>query len=310
MHNHKSGLVIKVAQLLCVLIAISLTSCGKDEGKKTSTQVAAKVDGAEISLHQINQVLQSAKNVTPDNVGKAKQEILEKLIDQQIVVEKALKDNLDRTPEVMLAIEAAKKDILARAYISKLVSSSVKISDQEIKQYYEEHPGLFSKRRVYNLQDIGFEKNDQVLSEVKEEIAKQKTIQEIADSLKSKGIKISGGTYTRPAEQIPLEALPSLQDLKEGQTTVFEIGNAAHVIRLVKAQDAPVDLQTATPLIKNYFMNVKGKELIGEEMKRIRQQAKIEYVGEFQAGAKDQPKENTVAKPSVSPDIEKGVSGL
>ncbi|MEZ0318325.1 MAG: EpsD family peptidyl-prolyl cis-trans isomerase [Methylophilaceae bacterium] len=304
---------------LCVLAATLITACGKGESKKSSTQVAAKVNDAEISMHQINLLMKNAQNVNEKNAPLVRQQILEKLIDQQIIVEKANKENLDRTPDVMMAIEAAKKDILARAYLQKMVANSVKVTDQEVRNYYDEHQALFAKRRIYSLQDIGMEKTPDTDALLKDESIKQKSMQEIADTLKAKGIKFSGGSYTRPAEQIPLDILPKLQNLKEGEMVVLGVGNAIHVIRIIKAQDMPMDITASTPLIRNYFINTRGKQAVEEEMKKFRKEAKVEYMGDFAA-------QSTVAKPGISDNavvtkssgdksakdssIEAGVAGL
>jgi len=310
----------KTAGCLFLLVSLTIVGCGKNEQKTSSTQVAAKVNDAEISMHQINLLMKNAPNVTAENAPVVRQQILEKLIDQQIVVEKANKENLDRMPDVMMAIEAAKKDILARAYLQKLVSSSVKVSDAEVKKYYDDHPGLFAKRRIYNLQDIGLENGPEILSFVKEEVSKQKSMQEIAESLKQKGVKFSAGAYTRPAEQIPLDILPGIENLKDGGVTVLEVAKAIHVIRLIKTQSAPIDMTAATPFIKNYFMNTRGKAFVEEEMKKFRKEAKIEFMGDFagksSSAAADssssnietaKPAEDKAAKNSV---IEAGVAGL
>lgn len=305
--------------LLCTIGVMSLTGCGKGESKKGPSQVAAKVNDAEISMHQINLLMKSAQNVTADNAASVRQQILEKLIDQQIIVEKANKENLDRTPDVMMAIEAAKKDILARAYLQKLVSTSIKVTDQEVKKYYDSHTELFAKRKIYNLQDIGMEKNAEILASVNDDVSKQKSMQEIADSLKGRGVKYSGGSYTRPAEQLPLDILPKLQDLHDGETIVLETQNAVHVVHLVKAKEAPMDIAAATPLIKNYFINTRGKQIVDEEMKKFRKEAKIEYVGDFVAEGRlpkasvDNSSESTKLaedKKVKSSGIEAGVAGL
>jgi len=305
--------------LACALVVIlSLSACAREADKKSSTQVAAKVNSTEISMHQINQVISNAKNVTPENASAIRQQILEKLIDQQILVDKATKDNLDRTPQVMMAIEAAKKEIISRAFLQKMVASDVKVTDKEIRIYFDEHPGLFSKRRIYNLQDLGFEKNEQLFSEVSAELEKHKTIQEIADLLKAKDIKFSAGEYTRPAEQIPLEILPKLQDVKDGETIVLKVENAIHVIKVVKSQSAPIELAAATPFIKNYFLNTRGKEVVDAQMKKFRSEAKIEYMGDFSPSPTSninlaKPIEtppSKEAKPTNNSAIEAGVAGL
>lgn len=308
----------KIRNSLCMLLAVGLlVACDKDENKKNSSQIAVKVNGAEISMHQMNQVMRGLKNVTPENADSARKQVLEKLIDQQLVVEKAAKENMDRTPDVLLAIEAAKKDILARAYINKLVSSSIKVSDEEVKKYFDEHPPLFSNRRIYALQDIGMLRDAQLSGELKSELDKGRTMQEVAEFLKTKGVKFSGNSYTKPAEQLPLDLLPKLQQLKDGQTALVEVGNSMHLIHLVKSQEAPIDIKTATPFIRSYYVNTRGKKLVEDEMKKLRQQAKIEYVGDFAktATATENKGESPAvkqddSKSNTNPELEKGISGL
>ena len=305
---------------ICAVV-IALCGCSKGDDKKTATQVAAKVNDSEISLLQVNEVLRTAKNVNAENVADIKKQILEKLIDQQIVVDKALKDNLDRTPDVMTAIESAKKDILARAYLQKMIGNAVRVSDQDVKKYYDEHPELFSKRRIFNLQDIGVQDGKELLASLQREVEQQKTMQEIVDNLKSQNIAFKAGAYTRPAEQIPMELLPKLQQLQDGEAIVLPIANANHVIKIVKSESAPIELRAATPFIKNYFVNTKGKQVIDAEMKKYRAESAVEYFGEYataeKQGASTVGKQgnDSEAKEKSSNDgkksqLDKGISGL
>ncbi len=321
-----------VYTLSVVLIAVALTACGKGEDKKISTQTVAKVDGTEITMHEVNLLLKGVPNVTADNAPAIRKQVLDKLIDQQILVEKANKESLDRTPDVIMAMEAAKKEVLANAYLQKMIATSSKTSDTEVKNYFKEHPALFSKRRIYTFEDIGLERNDAVLATLKEDVAKQKSLPEIANWLKDNSIKYASGSYTRPAEQIPLTMLPKLQEAIEGDTVIIEAGNSVHLIHIVKAQESPIDLVAATPFIKSFFAHTRGKEVVDEKMKQFRKEAKVEYVGEFalannapannspapsvpvaaatntkaEAKATD-PKEN---KASIDLSVEKGVAGL
>jgi EpsD family peptidyl-prolyl cis-trans isomerase len=274
-------LMNKILKIALVVTLCNLAACGKGGEKAASSQIAAKVNGVEITTHQIDSVMKGAQNVTAENVAEFRKKALDKLIDQQLVIDKASKESLDRTPDVILEIEAAKKEILARAYLKKMLANSSEINDSEFKKYYDEHTELFSKRRIYNLQDISTQSSPQTLALLKEDVAAQKSMMDIADSLKAKGIKYSSGSFTRPAEQLPLDILPKMQVLKDGDMFVWQSGDIAHAIKLTSVEESPVGLVEATPMIKNYFINTRGKQIVEDKIKKFRQEAKIEYLGTF-----------------------------
>ncbi len=118
-----------------LLALAALTSgCGKKDEAKTATQVAAKVNADEITVHQINNVLARSQNVTPEVADVAKREILSRLIDQQLARQQAVERKLDREPSVMQAIEAAKSEILARAYLERIASRLPKPTPEESQE--------------------------------------------------------------------------------------------------------------------------------------------------------------------------------
>jgi EpsD family peptidyl-prolyl cis-trans isomerase len=300
---------------LIALTAFALTACDKNVDKKPSTQIVAKVNDVEITMHQVNRAVKGVQKVSADNVESVRREALEKLIDQQIIVEKAKKENLDRTPDVIMAIEQAKKDILAKAYIQKLVLNSTRTKSQEIKEYFNDNPALFSERRIFNFEDIGFAQNPDIMPALRAELAQQKPMAEIAAWLRDKGVKYSGGTYLRPAEQIPLSLLPRMQYAKPGEIMLVEMDKAVHLIHVIKYEESPIDLAAATPFIKSYFINTQGKQLITDKLKQFRKEAKVEYVGQFAVAAAE-PNElaekasHIQSKPSKKSSIEAGVAGL
>ena len=143
------------AVLLATSMAFGLAACGKHEDK-VATQVAAKVGSEEISVHQINLVLNSANTngATPEAVKGMSREVLEKLIDQQLAISQATEKKLDRTPEVVAQIEASKRDILARAYVQQLVAALPKPSADEAKKYYLYASNYFVGMKRENFTDL------------------------------------------------------------------------------------------------------------------------------------------------------------
>jgi len=269
------------------LLALAITTgCGKKEDAKVATQVAARVNSDEITVHQVNYVLARNPNVTPELADQAKREILDKLIDQQLARQKAIENKLDRTPNVMLAIEAAKSEILARAYLDQMAATLPKPATWETEKYYKEHPELFAQRRLFDIEEIAFVAKADIVAGMREQLSKVRSMQEIADWLQSQGVKFLANRGVRAAEQIPLEILPKLQAMKVGQNQLFEAGGERfQVIRVVATKAEPVDEATATPRIQQFLFNQRLGEVMAKEMKQIKEQAKIEYAGEFAGGA-------------------------
>lgn len=304
--------------LTVIALALSLAGCGNKDASKTATQVAAKVGSEEITVYQINQVLQRTNivNVSPDDAKALSRQVLEKLIDLQLAVEQAISAKLDRSPDVVSQIEAAKRDILARAYVQRLTSGLPKTSAEDIKAYYSAHPELFAERRVFNLQEIVNPTQPGVANQLRAIATLGRMLEDIAVDLKSKGINFNNGAAMRAAEQIPLELLSKIHQLKDSLSTVIESPQTVTYLHLVSPNTGPVAEAAALPRIEQFLANQRAVEAITADVKQLRAATTITYEGEF-------AKADTPATASPSADatvaaaadtakttIDKGVAGL
>jgi EpsD family peptidyl-prolyl cis-trans isomerase len=288
---------------VCLLaISIVLVSCGKTGAKTEASQVAAKVNGAEISVHQINQVLEHTPGVTAENADAARKEILERLIVQELAVAKATDSKLDRTPEIIMALDAARKDILAQAYFNQVAGNTAKVSDTEVKHYFNEHPELFSQRRIYTLKDVAIQRDEKLMALLQDMVARNKSIREITQWLEEHGTSFKADTKTRTAEQLSLEILPRIAKLKDDQSEIFEAGPLVHVINLVNSRPEPVDMATASPQIEQFLVTQRRQQLISGELKTLRDSAKVEYLGEFAPDKSRGTSTPSAAPPAVGGD--------
>ncbi|WP_083801062.1 EpsD family peptidyl-prolyl cis-trans isomerase [Methylovorus sp. MP688] len=296
-----------------LVLAIGLTACGKSDEKQASGQVIAKVDGKEISLLQLNQAIKNVPNVNSSNVDQVRKQLLDKLIDQQIVLNVALEQKIDRSADVVASIEAAKREIIARAYLTNLVTSRIKPTPQQVKQYFDTHPELFSERKVYNLQDISLPAETEISPALTDKVNSSKSLQDIAEWLKTQNVKFGASSYSKPAEQMPLDALSTLKSMRDGSVSLLTMDGSHHIVRLVAAVSAPMSYEQAKPMIQMYLVNSEGQKLIKSEITRLKEKAKVEYVGAFSKNETPAPKPAEVpAKPAEKNNshIEKGVVGL
>jgi EpsD family peptidyl-prolyl cis-trans isomerase len=306
-------------------LAMGLAACGNKEDKKVATQVAAKVGSEEISVHQINQVLSRANTAgaSPQAAQAMSREVLEKLIDQQLAVEQSTEDKLHRSPEVVAQIEAARRDILARAYMQKIAGTVAKPTAVEVKKYYTEHPQLFSERRIFNVQEIVVATAPGLAEQLRSFAASGKPILDVANWLKAKNIKFDGGSATRAAEQIPLERLAQIHALKDGQSLVLESPQTITLLRVASSQSSPVAEAAAVPRIEQFLTNQRASAAVAAKIKELRAATKVTYMGEFATAAGAAVPAAPTPAPALAPltaasssvsdytsAIEKGVAGL
>ena len=305
------------------IACLSLTACGDKDAKGPATQVAAKVGSEEISVHQINQAMArvNTAGATPEAVAAMSREVLEKLIDQQLSINQATEDKLQRNPDVVARIEAARREILAQAYVQEVTAQLPKPTPEEVKQYYTSHPELFSDRHVYSLLEITAENIPGTVDLLRSYATSGKPVDSLVADLREKKVRFTGGPGNRTAEQVPLELLPRLQALKDGQAIVTESPNAVIYTRVVGRQSQPVDEASAQGKIAQFLMNQRVNQAVADRLKKLRADTTITYMGEF---AKPATAAAAAAKPAaVAPApsanasaaeaksaLEKGIAGL
>jgi EpsD family peptidyl-prolyl cis-trans isomerase len=314
-----SPMALRVVAVTAITLVALLAGCG-DKKAKAASQTAAKVNKEEITVHQINFVLQQQRGLRPETTDAAGRQVLERLIDQQLAVQQAADLKIDRDPRVVQQIEAVKREIISRAYLEKVGEAAAKPTTEEIKKYYADKPALFSERRIYSLQEIVIEAKPEQLEGLRAKLVATKTINEFVDYLKANDFHFTGNQSVRASEQLPLSSLDNFAKLKDGQS-VFQITpTGAQVIVLAGSRSQPIDLERAKPAIEQFLLNERKRQLIDKDLKELRATARIEYVGKFAqapASAPSTPQEGAAAAaaPASASDaldaaaISKGLGG-
>lgn len=309
---------------LALAASLTLAACGGgDKPAKSASQVAVKVNGDELSIHQVNAQLARMPGLTADKADGARRQVVDGLIDQRLLVQQAIEKKLDRDPEVLAAIEGNRAQILAQAYVQKTLAAQARPNETEVRQYYEQNPSLFAQRRVYRLQEITTDLPPARAEELRAAVAGTKSMPEVATWLQKNRFQVAANSAVRGAEQLPMQHLARIDALKDGQMDVFVSDQRVTVLQVLASQPQPVSLEKATPAIELFLTNRKRDELARAELKRLREGAKLEYVGDFKQFAQTAaapvavsasavvPTAATVpAAPAASATVDKGVSGL
>ena len=102
-----------------------------------NTHALARVNGVEISARQL-----------------PNQQALEKIIDRELLVQKALAAGLDKDPAVAETLDNARRQVLAQAYVERVATGGAKPTRDEVRAFYDQNPALFAERRIYRIREL------------------------------------------------------------------------------------------------------------------------------------------------------------
>jgi EpsD family peptidyl-prolyl cis-trans isomerase len=272
--------------LIFLLVCSSLlsVSCGKKEGsesKKSGSQVVAKVNGDEITIHQVNYMLSKMGALNPEQGKAASKQVIYSLVELQLLKQKAIEEKIDQDPAVLQALESSRDQMLAQAYIQKQQAKASKPTASEIDTFYNEHPELFSQRKIYRLQEIAAQAPKEKHAEIEASLKNIKGINEVASWFKTNGYPFSANANVKSAEQIPTQLLKQLQGINVGDFFVVTSERGVNVVHIADAKLEAVDRVKAKPIIEQYFMNQNKVSLAKKEIESLNEKAQIEFLGEF-----------------------------
>ncbi|HEY9025499.1 MAG TPA: EpsD family peptidyl-prolyl cis-trans isomerase [Burkholderiaceae bacterium] len=261
--------------------AAMLAACGR-KSEDTSATVAT-VNGENITQDQLDFATKQVVAARPGASAPAAATVLESLVEQRLAVQKAEKDKLDRNPGVLQALEAARKDALARYYVEQFVAKVPKPSADEVKQYFDAHPANFAQRNAYVIQKVDARVAADQAGPLAAAAQAANGASAVAALLKAKADAVNVTESTQPAESLgPL--LPKISTMSAGQTIAIPQPQGLTTLTLVEIKPLPLTLAQAQPAIEQMLWNQKKREALLAETKDLRSKARIDYLGKFASG--------------------------
>lgn len=265
--------VMRIAFVASGLVTVfTLSSCSNDTPTGTS-QVVARVNGAEITVHQLEHELSSRGQNSEGIVDT--DEVVEELINRQLFTQKAHEAKLDRTPEAVLALDRAHAQILSEMYLKAVVTHSAQPNEVEVHDYYNQHPELFAERRVYQFRQIeltegvpveqaeAWRRATENIAALELQLAKDKKLERVQDR-------------TLTAEELPLDFVLTANQMKPANSAVMKIGKRVSIMLLQNVKADPVTVVQAAPHIVRFLANQRERQVINDEIFRLRQISRVD----------------------------------
>lgn len=260
------------------------------------TQVAARVNSEELTVHQLNERMAAwtggagASGVEDPTVGRG----LNRLIELTLLRQEAEAQGLANKPDVMRQLMAARAEVLARAMALQLGEEESMPPPQEVRRYFDEHPEAFARRQVVLVQELRSAGSSAAHDKIVQRLQEFRSPQALARALEREGHRAVMGHLQVGSDQLPLNQWSRLKGLELGQAIRMDDAQGLRVWWLQAFVDQPIEWERAQALIERQLGNQLRAERVRREIERLRQAAKVEYVGDFsrwspEAGSKPTP---------------------
>ena len=270
------------AAAAALLVAVVLAGCGDPtkRERRAGVEKAASVNGEAVTMPQIELALQQ-RGVSAEQAEAASRVVLERLIEQQLAAQQAAELKLDREPRVQLRLEAARRDVLARAYAEHVGATAAAPTADDVRRYYDEHAWLYGERRVYSLQEIAIEARPEQLDELRGRLAETTDVGALVEGLRASGYRVAVSQAVRAAEQLPPASAKALAALQDGQALLQAAPNGVRVVVRAGSQPQPVSLEQARPAIEALLLAERRRALVRDGLAALRRDARVQYFGRF-----------------------------
>jgi peptidyl-prolyl cis-trans isomerase C len=268
-------LLVSAASLL------ALSACGFNDtvpaAGTAKDAVAATVNGAPISERLVGMMLKQRTDLGREASAEARTAFIDRLAMQLIITQEAIKNGLDKKPDVIDRMELSRQSILVDAFVQDYYKTN-SISDDMLKAEYEKMKAQAGGTE-YKARHILVDKEAEAKAIISKLRKNTKAFEALAnENSKDRGSKANGGDlgWFDPRGMVP-EFGAAVAKLGKGQFTEEPVKTqfGYHVILLEDSRPKPVPPleQVKAPLMQQ-LQEQNLKKLLDE----MKAKAKIEIV--------------------------------
>ncbi len=261
--------------LLALSVVLALAGCG--EKKAPASQVAARVGETELTVHQLNAAMPTLSAGLAGEGEEVQKAVLKRMVERELLVQRALSDKIDQDPKIMLALDSARQDILAKAWLDTQVAQLARPTPEQVARYYADNPALFSQRKLYQLQKLTLEHRKGVAEEVDRLLAGGGSLQSLAQWASERKLPFNAEAGTVAAEQVPLGVLEKLAALAPGQSLTLAEGDRVVVLRVAGVEQAPRTEAQAAGEIEQFLLSRERQQQVSRLLAQLKKDSPVEY---------------------------------
>ena len=266
-------------RFLLVAAPLALAACG-DKASAPTGQVAANVNGEEITTTDISTELNGATAPTPEGQKNLQRMALENIINRTILAQAAEAEGLAKGPEFAVIERKAKQAALVELLQRNLSKTIPQPSAEEIDNFIAANPSMFANRKIFVVDQIVVTQANQ---EVMKALQPVKTMADAQAVLAKFNIKGNNAVGVIDSVTIPPQAAQQIGALPPDEVFIIPAQGALRINHVRSSQTDPITGEQARNIAKELLTRQRGQTAmqtsLGDRIKAGR--AKVKYNDAF-----------------------------
>ena len=259
------------AALAAVLTAGALGACKFElpgsKPKAPTGQVAATVDGQEITVRDLRAEMNDAQISDPKAMKQAEQATLRNIVGRTVLAKAAIDQGVDRTPDFAIAKKRLVDGLLVQSLQNKIAAQSPPVTKDEADRYVVAHPDIFSQRKIFALDYIRMPRpSDPAVIKALEPL---KTLEEVDAQLTAEKIPHQRATGNLDAVGVDPRMIEAFVKLPPGELFVLPVGNALMVAQIKDSKIVPFEGPQASDYAQKLLTKQRVQEAINRQFNAI-----------------------------------------
>jgi len=247
-----------------------------EQDDKNDEVILASINDEVISLETFNNYW----DMIPDNykMQLSKGDVLEQLITQTMLIQKADELNLRKDPEINFQIKNTVEQILIQALLEKEIIDKTNLTDEDIETYYQENKENYWHEEEVHALNILVE-TEEIAEEVVKKIEDGEDFSSLAENYSIASSASTGGDIGFISKgTLRTEIEEQIFPLQSGEiSSIIPVDNGFHIFKILeKNPPGYLELNEVKAEIENQLLPLRQQEAFNEYLNNLEENATIE----------------------------------
>jgi len=270
---------VRLLTLAACSLALFACKPASNVASKAEGKALAEVNGKVITVADYNA---EVENLPPyirpmAQTPEGKKELLDSMIVRELVLEQAEKDGLDKSKEVVAKLEDLKKRVIVEAFVRKKIDQDVKISDDDMKKFYDQNKDKFNSGEQIRASHI-LVKDEKTAQDILAQLKKGASFEDLARKYSADASAAKGGDLGWFAKGAMVPDFEKVAfSLKEGQLSdVVKTPYGYHIIKVTGKRPAGTrSFEEVKDQIRTAMLPARQQEILQQLKDSLKKNAKI-----------------------------------